>query len=143
MTNQNWGRTQPANRYGDILQTLRKPGSLPITFTAAVPPEADHMGFAPQRGHATVKHSKKEWTRDDDGDGIREVHSNTIEGTWTGLRNFLRPFRFFVGWGCVVGVCCLLGFWGGGGIKRILPHTSPFSSGRTISSELPPHSSER
>jgi hypothetical protein len=40
-----------------------------------------------------VCHSKKEWARDDDGDGIREVHTNTIEGLWTGLRNFLRPFR--------------------------------------------------
>ena len=37
MTNQNWGRTQPANRYGDILQALRKPGSLPITFTSLPP----------------------------------------------------------------------------------------------------------
>ena len=45
------------------------------------------------RGHATVCHSRKEWARDDDGDGIREVHCNTMEGTWTGLRNFLRPFR--------------------------------------------------
>lgn len=33
------------------------------------------------------------WARDDDGDGIREVHNNTLEGIWTGLRNFLRPFR--------------------------------------------------
>jgi hypothetical protein len=33
--------------------------------------------------------------RDDDGDGegIREVHINTSEGFWVGLRNFLRPFR--------------------------------------------------
>ena len=38
-------------------------------------------------------HSHKEWARDDDGDGIREVHCNTMEGIWTGLRNFLRPFR--------------------------------------------------
>jgi transposase len=45
------------------------------------------------RGHATVRHSRKEWARDDDGDGVREVHCNTIEGFWTGLRNFLRPFR--------------------------------------------------
>jgi transposase-like protein len=37
--------------------------------------------------------SAKEWARDDDGDGIREVHTNTAEGMWTGLRNFLRPFR--------------------------------------------------
>ena len=26
-------------------------------------------------------------------DGIREVHVNTIEGLWTSVRNFLRPFR--------------------------------------------------
>ncbi len=45
------------------------------------------------RGHAAVCHSKNEWARDDDGDGIREVHCNTLEGLWTGLRNFLRPFR--------------------------------------------------
>lgn len=45
------------------------------------------------RGHAAVCHSKREWARDDDGDGVREVHCNTMEGTWTGLRNFLRPFR--------------------------------------------------
>ncbi len=40
-----------------------------------------------------MTHSKKEYARDDDGDGIREVHCNTMEGIWTGLRNFLRPFR--------------------------------------------------
>lgn len=45
------------------------------------------------RGHGTVCHSQGEWARDDDGDGIREVHCNTLEGIWTGLRNFLRPFR--------------------------------------------------
>jgi len=45
------------------------------------------------RGHAAVCHSQKEWARDDDGDGIREVHCNTLEGIWTGLRNFLRLFR--------------------------------------------------
>lgn len=48
-----------------------------------------------QRRHVYVNHSspKEEWARDDDGDGIREVHTNTIEGIWTGLRNFLRTFR--------------------------------------------------
>jgi len=45
------------------------------------------------RRHATVCHAVHEWARDDDGDGIREVHCNTLEGLWTGLRNFLRPFR--------------------------------------------------
>lgn len=41
----------------------------------------------------TVAHGMKEWARDDDGDGIREVHTNTTEGMWAGLRTFLRPFR--------------------------------------------------
>lgn len=45
------------------------------------------------RLHHTVNHGSKEWARDDDGDSIREVHVNTIEGLWTTLRNFLRPFR--------------------------------------------------
>ena len=46
-----------------------------------------------QRRHATVNHAIHEWARDDDGDGHREVHNNTTEGIWTGLRNFLRTFR--------------------------------------------------
>ena len=50
------------------------------------------------RKHVTVNHSAKEWARDDDGDGVREVHTNTMEGTWTGLRNFLRPFRGVSKW---------------------------------------------
>ena len=45
------------------------------------------------RGHATVCHAAHEWARDDDGDGVREVHCNTLEGLWTGMRNFLRLFR--------------------------------------------------
>jgi transposase len=45
------------------------------------------------RGHATVNHNRGEFARDDDGDGVREVHCNTLEGIWTGLGNFLRPFR--------------------------------------------------
>jgi hypothetical protein len=45
------------------------------------------------RGHASVSHNRGEYARDDDGDGVREVHCNTLEGIWTGLRNFLRQFR--------------------------------------------------
>ena len=45
------------------------------------------------RTHHTVCHSHREYARDDDGDGVREVHCNTMEGIWTGVRNFLRPFR--------------------------------------------------
>jgi transposase len=50
------------------------------------------------RGHATANHGDGEWARDDDGDGVREVPCNTMEGTRTGLRNFLRPFRGVSKW---------------------------------------------
>lgn len=45
------------------------------------------------RPRSSVAHGSKEWARDEDGDGIREVHTNTAEGMWAGLRTFLRPFR--------------------------------------------------
>lgn len=52
------------------------------------------MGYTNlERRHQQVAHGNREWARDDDGDGLREVHTNTIEGLWTTLRNFLRPFR--------------------------------------------------
>ena len=46
-----------------------------------------------ERPHATVTHGQSAWARDADGDGIREVHTNTCAGLWAGLRPFLRPFR--------------------------------------------------
>jgi transposase len=47
------------------------------------------------RRHVAVSHApgRREWARDDDGDGIREAQNNAMEGRWVGLRNFLRPFR--------------------------------------------------
>lgn len=45
------------------------------------------------RSHATVSHGNKEWARDDNGDGIREVHVNSAEGMWTDVRNFIRSFK--------------------------------------------------
>ena len=43
--------------------------------------------------HKTVCHGKGEYARDDDTDGIYEVHVNTIEGFWSLLRSWLRPHR--------------------------------------------------
>lgn len=43
--------------------------------------------------HVTVNHGCNEFARDDDGDGINEVHVNTIEGVWSLLRSWLRPHR--------------------------------------------------
>jgi transposase-like protein len=70
---------------------------LPATKPGAMVYTDDWNGYKPlgrrDRGHATVNHNRGEFARDDDGDGVREVHCNTMEGIWTGLRNFLRPFR--------------------------------------------------
>jgi transposase-like protein len=46
-----------------------------------------------KRTRFTVAHGKHEWARDEEGDECFNTHSNTIEGAWTGLQNFLRPFR--------------------------------------------------
>jgi hypothetical protein len=53
-------------------------------------------GRVPRR----VDHSGPKWTwaLDLDGDGVREVHGTTLEGLWTGVRNFLRPFRGVSKW---------------------------------------------
>ncbi|WZP01081.1 transposase (plasmid) [Isosphaeraceae bacterium EP7] len=52
------------------------------------------------RRYATVTHApgRREWARDDDWDGVREVHDNTLEGIWTGLRSFLMTFRGVSKW---------------------------------------------
>ena len=70
---------------------------LPVTKPGTKVYTDEWVGYKPLarngRGHATVNHQNSEYARDEDGDGIREVHCNTLEGIWTGLRNFLRPFR--------------------------------------------------
>jgi transposase-like protein len=52
-----------------------------------------------RRDHVRVSHAalRREWARDD-GDGIREAHVNTMEDHWTGLRDYLRPFRGVSKW---------------------------------------------
>lgn len=52
------------------------------------------------RVHRAVDHSgpKSTWALDLDGDGVREVHCNTQEGLWTGLRIFLSRFRGVSKW---------------------------------------------
>jgi transposase len=43
--------------------------------------------------HKAVCHGRGEYARDDDGDGFREVHVNTMEGVWSLPRSWLRPHR--------------------------------------------------
>lgn len=65
-----------------------------FTRTQAVANTDEWQGYNRiERQRVSVSHAEHEWARDDDGDGIREVHINTTEGMWTGTRNFLRPFR--------------------------------------------------
>jgi len=43
--------------------------------------------------HKVVIHSSGLYAEDQDGDGICEVHCNSVEGLWSMLRHFLRGFR--------------------------------------------------
>jgi len=43
--------------------------------------------------HESANHGKREYARDDDGDGFHEVHVNTMEGFRSLLRIRLRPHR--------------------------------------------------
>ena len=43
--------------------------------------------------HKTVCHARGEYARDEDGDGFCEIHVNTMAGTWSLLRSWLRPHR--------------------------------------------------
>ena len=43
--------------------------------------------------HLTVCHAAGEYARDEDKDGFREIPINTMEGSWSLLRSWLRPHR--------------------------------------------------
>jgi transposase len=47
----------------------------------------------PVCSHKHVNHGRDEFTRDEAGDGFCEVHVNTMEGFWSLLRSWLRPYR--------------------------------------------------
>jgi transposase len=67
-------------------------GNVPAKSTILYTDEAsNYPGVHAQ--HASVCHGVKEWARDDDGDGVREVHCNSCEGAGTGLRTGERTFR--------------------------------------------------
>jgi transposase len=66
--------------------------NIPVGSTVLYTDESTSYGGC-HPTHGTVCHSKREWARDDDGDGVREVHCNSCEGAGTGLRTYLRVFR--------------------------------------------------
>jgi transposase len=71
------------------VETWTEPGAVLYTDGSSAYGRVDQT----ERSRQSVNHSDGEWARDEDGDGQAEVHCNTIEGIWTGLRNFLRRFR--------------------------------------------------
>ena len=91
-------RTQLGLQAWDTFMTLadttRKLG---ISFYAYIRDRVSGSNQIPPmsliRKHKTVCHADHEWACDKDGDGIREVHTNTAEGMWTDVRNYLRPFK--------------------------------------------------
>ena len=69
--------------------------STTLPTTTVYTDESDAYNRIPDSGRErqTVCHSQSEYARDEDQDGCCEIHCNTMEGIWVGVRNFLRPFR--------------------------------------------------
>ncbi len=67
-------------------------GNVPPECTILYTDEASNYGDVYAQ-HASVCHRVKEWARNDDGDGVRDVHCNRCECAGTDLRTFLRTFR--------------------------------------------------
>ena len=81
----------------DVRQTTIQP-IIEATVAKGALVHTDEYGVharLPARGyrHKTVGHGRGEYARDEDGDGFCEIHVNTMEGTWSLLRSWLRPHR--------------------------------------------------
>ena len=65
------------------------PDTLVYTDEYSIYARLQDWGYNPKR----VNHGRGEYTRDEEGDGLCEVHVNTMEGFWSLLRSWLRPHR--------------------------------------------------
>ena len=81
--------TRCAESFGPLIRATIAAGSVVYTDEYDIYSRLQDWGFS----HHTVCHSKREYARDDDGDGFCEVHVNTLEGFWSLLRSWLRPHR--------------------------------------------------
>jgi len=72
-----------------IIAAAVTPGTLVHTNEYSIYARLPAWGYR----HKTVCHGRGEYARDEDGDGLCEVHVNTIEGFWSLLRSWLRPHR--------------------------------------------------
>jgi transposase len=74
---------------GPLIRATIAPGTVVYTDEYDIDARLTKWGS----GHRTVCHAAEEFARDEDGDGFREVHVNTIEGFWSLPRSWLRPHR--------------------------------------------------
>jgi transposase-like protein len=72
-----------------IIERYASKGSLIMSDEYTIYDRLVTWGYA----HKRVCHGAGEFARDDDGDGVSEVHVNTIEGFWSLPRSWLRPHR--------------------------------------------------
>lgn len=79
------GHSDKATCHGILPETVPTDGT--IVYSGEY---RRYHGSEPQ--HTTVNHPQHEWARDDDGDGVCEIHCNSCEGAGAALRTFLRPF---------------------------------------------------
>ena len=74
---------------GPLVRETITEGSVVYTDEYAIYARLEGWGYR----HKAVGHGRGEYARDEDGDGFREVHVNTMEGVWALLRSWLRPHR--------------------------------------------------
>ena len=74
---------------GPLIRQTIAPGATVYTDEYGIYARLPQWGYT----HHTVCHASGEFARDDDGDGFCEVHVNTLEGSWSLLRSWLRPHR--------------------------------------------------
>jgi transposase len=72
-----------------LIQATIAPGTCVYTDEYDIYSRLDQWSYE----HKRVCHSSGEYARDDDEDGLYEVHVNTMEGFWSLLRSWLRPHR--------------------------------------------------
>ena len=72
-----------------LIKDTIDPGTLVYTDEYSIYARLQSWGYS----HKHVNHGRGEFARDEDGDGLCEVHVNTMEGFWSLLRSWLRPHR--------------------------------------------------
>jgi transposase-like protein len=74
---------------GPLIKRTITPGTVVYTDEYDIYARLSQWGYT----HRTVCHAAGEFARDEDGDGLCEVHVNSLEGFWSLLRSWLRPHR--------------------------------------------------